>query len=656
MFFVSFKCNAQEINSFIENRLRQIEESDISNQDKELLVEQLYNLYTNPINLNDADENQLQILGLDDFQIFSLQHYIKETGELLSIYELKYINGFDGTTINNISPFVHVSQTKYKPPLRLDSVFKHSSHEIRLQYKQVLEKSRGYTRTDNKGYLGKGFATTFRYYMDYFDRMHFSIVGDKDAGEPFFNSMQKKGFDYYAIQLTLKDIGFIEQVTLGDYRLNFGEGLAIGQGFSLNYLTTDANIKKRNFGIQPHRSTTEYGYNRGIATNIKIGKSNLFLFASYDKVDYSGSILTEGLHRTASELEKKDSNANRMGGVHWTYQNKGLQIGATALYYDYKYPIKHSNATYQKYYFEGKHNNVLATDFSYLYKRLRLFGEIAVSRNKAFAYIAGLQINLAYKTTLSLAYRDYGSKFQNFYSGAIGAQSRNMNEKGVNINFAHRINDHLSYYAGTDFFHFPFNTYRSSSPANGFKIRSEIRYTPNDNNMLRLTYKLNNRQEDEKISDTQKILTDNTVQQLQFSYIYSINEYFQLQSRLGYSFSSTYQSNQNNGYFAYLETIYKGKRIPLQLNLRYAYFNTTDYDNHFSIYEYNLPLNYSSAILNGNGHRLYLFIKTKPWKNMELSARYAVYIYKDRDEISSGNDLIASSRKQDIGIQLFVRF
>ena len=226
----------------------------------------------------------------------------------------------------------------------------------------------------------------------------------------------------------------------------------------------------------------------------------------------------------------------------------------------------------------------------------------------------------------------------------------------MNINFAHRINDHLSYYAGTDFFHFPFNTYRSSSPANGFKIRSEIRYTPNDNNMLRLTYKLNNRQEDEKISDTQKILTDNTVQQLQFSYIYSINEYLQLQSRLGYSFSSTYQSNQNNGYFAYIETIYKGKRIPLQVNLRYAYFNTTDYDNHFSIYEYNLPLNYSSAILNGNGHRLYLYIKTKPWKNMELSARYAVYIYEDRDEISSGNDLIASSHKQDIGIQLFVRF
>ena len=152
---------------------------------------------------------------------------------------------------------------RYQPSLRLDSVFTKGRHEIRTQYKQVLEKSKGYLREDNKGYQGKPFSSQLRYNFSYFDRLEFSFVADKDAGEPSL-------IDYYSAQLTLRNISFVQQLTLGDYRLNFGEGLAIGQGFSLSYLNNDAILKNRNFGIKPHRSSTEYGYNRGIAANLKL--------------------------------------------------------------------------------------------------------------------------------------------------------------------------------------------------------------------------------------------------------------------------------------------------------------------------------------------------------------------------------------------------
>lgn len=379
---------SQTIDDLLQRRIKQIEDIEISAEAKEELIEFLYSLKTSPLNLNNAKESELQLLGLDDFQIFSLHHYISETGELKSIHELSVINGFTPQLIEEILPFVCVKPMRYQPSLRLDSVFTKGKHELRTQYKQILEKSKGYLRQDGKGYQGMPFSSQLRYNFSYFDRLEFSFVADKDAGEPSL-------IDYYSAQLTLRNISFVQQLTLGDYRLNFGEGLAIGQGFSLSYLNNDAILKNRNFGIKPHRSSTEYGYNRGIAANLKLWNTDLFLFASIDKIDYSGSILTTGLHRTESEITKKDSNLARMFGSHLNYENKGLQLGTTFIYYDYQDSIKHNSSAYQQYYFSGKQNSILSVNASYLYKRLRFFAEGAMSQNKAKAFLCGAQINLA---------------------------------------------------------------------------------------------------------------------------------------------------------------------------------------------------------------------------------------------------------------------
>lgn len=645
----SYPLFSQTTNDFIQNRIRQIEDMEISSEAKEELIEQLYSLKSNPLNLNSAKQADLQLLGLDDFQIFSLQHYIRETGELKSIYELSVINGFTTTQIEEIKDFICVKPIDWKPSLRLDSVFTKANHEIRTQYKQVLEKSKGYLREDRdeKGYKGQPFASQIRYKFNYFDRLEFSFVGDKDAGEPSF-------VDYYSMQFTIREIGVLKQLTLGDYRLNFGEGLAIGQGFSLSYLNNDATLKNKNFGIKPHNSSTEYGYNKGVATNIKLWNTDLFLFASMDKIDYSGSILTTGLHRTESELLKKDSNLARMIGGHLNYENKGLQLGTTLLYYDYADSIKHSSQEYQQYYFSGKQNSVISANASYLYKRMRVFTEVSMSQNKATASILGLQINLAYKTTLSASIRNYEKDYQNFYSNALGVQSKVANEQGFNLNFAHRVNHKLNYYIATDLFKFPYKTYISQEGAMGLKIRGEINYNPNQTTYLRLTYKFNNREEDVEI-ENKEILHFNILQQLQFYFQTEITNALHLHSRAGYSHTNNYESNTNNGYYFLVEGIYKTKNFPLQINLRYAYFDTKNYDNHFSVYEYNLPLNYSTALFYDKGHRAYLFLKTNLSKRIGISFRYAITLFTNKEIISSGNDQIPSSHKQDIGFQLHIK-
>jgi hypothetical protein len=638
---------SQTIDDLLQRRIKQIEDIEISSEAKEELIEFLYSLKTSPLNLNNATQSELQLLGLDDFQIFSLNHYISETGELKSIHELSVINGFTPQLIEEILPFVCVKPMRYQPSLRLDSVFTKGRHEIRKQYKQVLEKSKGYLREDNKGYQGMPFSSQLRYNFTYFDRLEFSFVADKDAGEPFL-------IDYYSTQLTLRNVGIVQQLTIGDYRLNFGEGLAIVQGFSLSYLNNDAILKNRNFGIKPHRSSTEYGYNRGIATNLKIGNTDLFLFGSIDKIDYSGSILTTGLHRTESEITKKDSNLARMFGSHLNYEYKGLQLGTTFLYYDYRDSIKHNSSQYQQYYFSGIQNSILSANASYLYKRLRLFTEASMSQNKAKAFLCGLQFNLAYKTLLSFSLRNYEKDYQNFYANSIGVQSRVANEQGFNINFLHRVTPKLNYYIATDFFRFPFQTYISQEGAMGMKIRGEVNYNPSDKTHLRLTYKFNNRQEDVDL-ENETILHYNILQQLQFYLQTQLTPSFSFYSRMGYSHTHNFESNKENGYYLLAEGIYKSTKLPLQFNLRYAYFDTKNYDNSFSVYEYNLPLNYSVVSLYDKGHRMYLYSKINLTKKIDFSLRYALTLYSEKEEISSGNDLIPHSHKQEVGFQFHVK-
>ncbi|MDR0790724.1 MAG: helix-hairpin-helix domain-containing protein [Bacteroidales bacterium] len=647
----SFIAFSQQNETNISSYISSIEDAELDDETKATMIEDLYYLLEKPCNLNIATDYQLSLIGLDASQIRNLKLYIKNSGQMLSIYELSVINGFTDEVIEQIKPFICAYPVEKQPPLRLDSIFRKAKHEFRTQYREIVEDSYGYTRGD-KGYMGDKFATNFRYNLNYFDRLSFSITADKDAGEPFFDSLQKYGYDSYSIQLTLKKIGIIEQLTLGDYRLNFGEGLAIGQFFDLGHFNNNAQIKRKTNGIQPYRSITEYGFNRGLATQIRVKDFDLYLFGSYNKIDYSGSILTTGYHRTLSEIARKDSNSDALFGLHLNYVLNNFEIGGTWLGYCYKYPISHQNSEYQKDYFTGYNNNITSLNFNYRYRKLLVFSEVAMSKNQALASIFGLEVLFDYKTNLSVSYRDYGKAFQNFYSSAIGTQSNNANEKGVYAAFTHRINKHWHYYLGVDVFHFPHISYRAAEAVTGYKAKAELVFEPNERHLFSVHYRLNNRPYNETHDNGKVYPEDNILNQVQVKYDLHPLKWLTFNVRAGYGFTNTYKNDSLSGFFSLIEAIYTHPLEKLKINIRYAFFNTDNYDNRFNVYEYNLPLNFSTVALYDKGQRAYLNIVWKINKHISLSARYAITIYSDKQEIGSGNDKIDGNKRQDIGCQL----
>lgn len=651
---------AQVYDTNFANIINNIEDLDLEDRVKEEIIEELlYNNNQNKlINLNNASQEDMITLGLNNFQIFSLINYIKNSGQLFSLNELRFVNGFDKKTIERITPYVFVDKVVFKHSLSLDSINKYAINQLRFQYNQELNLPYGYTRKDGKGYKGDAFSSNFRYYFKYFDRMEFSIVADKDYGEPLYYKKKTYGYDNYNISFTLRDITkHIKQITIGDYRLNIGEGLAINQYFDIGYFSNIYGVKKKNARILPFRSTSEYDYNTGIATQMKFSDFDVFVFSSYNKIDYSnGAVITTGYHRTNKELTNKDDNTQTMLGASIQYNKKGLSLGLTYIDYFFKDSIYHGNSPYQKYYFSGNNNDVLSFNSSYSIKNTIFFSEIAKSMNNALAYIIGSQWNIAYKTNLSIAFRDYSKKFQNIYANAIGQHSNNQNEKGIYLGFSRYYNKSLSYFLGLDYYHFPFISYRANKDVNGEKIKMQLFLSPNNYNKINIYYNLSNHQYNETIANNMISPQNNIITQLQFHYIYAPNKIMSFVYRAGYSHSFTYDSKKNYGFYNYVEMILRLKSLPINLNLRYTYFKTSDYDNRFYVYEYSLPLNYSSSLLYKNGNKLYAMIGYKFKQGFQIYLRYSLTRYNNTTQISSNNNLIKGNIVQYLGGQIYYKF
>ncbi len=609
-------------------------------------------------NINTLSQEDMILLGLSNFQILCLQEYLRRSGDMLSLNELYFVNGMDSMTIERIKPYLYAKQVVKLPALKIDSIFKYAKQSLRIQYSQGLQQPYGYTRTDGKGFKGENFSSSLRYNFKYYDRLEFSLVADKDAGEPLYYKHKTYGYDHYNISLTIKDVNkYLKQLTIGDYRLAFASGLAMCQQFSLGYFNSYYGSKNIQNRITAFRSTSEYNYNKGFASWFTIKNFDIYAFASYTPLDYNGkSIQQTGYHRTSLELTHKDSTQVIMYGSSLQYTTKGLSLGTTFFIYNFGDSLRIGNQAYMQRNFQGKRNNILSFNASYNYRNMLLFFETAKDKDNHLAALFGLQVDFAYKTNLSIIYRDYSSKYHNFYADAIGYHANNQNERGLYVDYSKYFSKHLSFYIGADICYFPFMVYRAYKPSWMQKFKTQLNLKPNEKHSFDIYLRANNHQYNYYTTNTDTTLANNLIYQMQIRYKYAINNYLSAVYRIGYSHSWTKQESNNYGFFNYLELVARSPYIPIEMNMRYTYFHCTDYDNRFYVYEYSLPLSYSSSMLYNTGNKLYIILNYHITTQLHLHLKYSYTRFSNTKSISSGNSLINSNYQQYLSAQLFYKF
>jgi hypothetical protein len=151
---------------------------------------------------------------LSESQIEHLLYYVYKYAPVQSIYELKNVEGLDMQTINRLLPFVYAEEIKSREQISPGQALRYGKHEILLRSDYCFQKKAGYhtpteeelAKNPNKHYLGEPYYLSARYSFSYKNKIQFGLVGEKDAGEAFWNE-QHKGFDFYSIHLAVKDIG-----------------------------------------------------------------------------------------------------------------------------------------------------------------------------------------------------------------------------------------------------------------------------------------------------------------------------------------------------------------------------------------------------------------------------------------------------------------
>ncbi|CAA9237439.1 MAG: hypothetical protein AVDCRST_MAG95-1282, partial [uncultured Adhaeribacter sp.] len=346
---------------FAQDLLAQPDNADLNYED---IYENLLQFYQHPLNLNQATREELEALFiLSPAQVGSFLQYRAQNGPLVSIYELQAIPDWDVATIFKLVPFVTAPEgnilTQLKPFwLRLQQ---EQNQYLMLRYDRALRRKKGFTAPDTSStgriatrYRGSPDKVLLRYRNSHSRDYSVGFTAEKDAGEQLSwdTRTHRYGFDFYSAHLQLFNKGNFKNIALGDYQLQFGQGLLLGAGFFTGKGSeTITTIRRSSLGIRPYTSVLEAAFLRGAAfTYVYRRHWELTGFYSAKKLDGNltgtldsidnateeatfSAIQATGFHRTPTEIANKHRIGERVYGGNITYRPRGqhLIIGFTAM-------------------------------------------------------------------------------------------------------------------------------------------------------------------------------------------------------------------------------------------------------------------------------------------------------------------------------------
>ncbi len=677
--FVADGYSQNENADLIERTTEKLSETSDKPIDFSEVSEILDKLQDHPINLNNTNHEQLsQLLFLDDRQINNLLNYIETYGTIYSIYELRVVDGFDSATIMKILPYVSAGQEMEKHPIRVKDLVGSGRNQLLVRFEQVLQKQAGYHVADsvleknpNAGYAGSPAKLLFRYTYSFYNRLLIGFSGEKDAGEEFFRGNQKNGMDFYSGYISLQNTGILKQITIGNFNVDFGQGLTLCSGISAGAIPGTGNVRRYSRGVLPSPSTNEGNYLRGVAAVLKKWNFRLSLFYSNHKRDANVTVVdtlsedaqsissfTEtGYHRMPREVADKNTIRETILGGNLNFRNSFLSIGITGFRSHWNASLEPRTYPYNIFTFRGRENLNLGVDFQVSLRYGFFFGEGAWSRNGGMAFLSGIQMNPDPRLMFSLSLRDYQRNYQDLLSNALGQNSANANEEGIQFTFNAAIAPGLGLTGYADLYRFPWLKYRTDSPSRGSEYQLQSDLTAGKFIRMYLRFRIRSKQINgqENIRPV-NILEDMKSMTLRYQAEWQVSGSLLLKTRFEWLRNRNGNLSPGYGYLFSQNFSYKLPVNHFSLAFLYALFDTDSYNERIYAYESDVLYGYSVPSYSGKGLRCFLLVAWSPARWLELWARYAQTWYSDRNVIGTNLDLINSNTKSDVEIQVRFRF
>jgi len=640
---------------------QELQEEDILENQEELddqsdLIELLEFLKINPLDLNRTDLQQLQqIPQLTPVEARAIIDYRDQMGGFKSVDDLKNIPGFSSGTFHAIRDYITIIPLKSdKGRIQLRS---------RTRLKQRIEKAEGfksgiYPNSPEKFYN--------RFDMKAFEKIDATFLIEKDSGENQWN-------DLALFYLRLHALPWNTQILLGNYSLEVGQGLVLwgptGYSKGIDPITP---AKRRPRNLKPYTSVNENAAFYGMAVQTQTKWIDCLAFISQNKLDatvaddtVTSSIYTSGLHRTSTELEKKDRLTEKIIGArcqfHW--QNY-VRLGTTAYRSIYNQYISSYDWLRQRFAFQGKQNRLIAFDFDIYYEHINLFSEVAQSQNGKTGVVSGAIINVG-ELAYSILYRNYDKAFLSLHGhGCFRLSGSPQNETGIFTGLRYRLfhtTDVTFYY---DWYKFPWRRYYQEMPSQGEDFSLNLTQRLSQNWTLRLRWRAKIEDESVEIVNRygieKKPLVAYRRRSIRFQMDYRISAWFLFRNRIekcwvDYLGSEIWALPDNSGIILYQDTKYM-PTPKLSIQGRLCFFDTDSYKSRIYVFENDLPGTINNRMFVGRGTYWYILFSYNYLNRIRIHLKYSS-LYKDDDhQFGSGSDSVISDTLHDLAIQIETRF
>lgn len=628
-------------------------EEDAASSSWEVTYERLCELEQHPMDLNQASREQLEELPfLSAQQIEELMEYQYRYGPMKSAGELLMIRSLDYRQRQLLARYTYIGDEPAEGFPEVKDILRYGRSELMVTARIPFYEREG----DREGYLGYPYRHWLRYQFSYGDAVRFGVVGAQDAGEPFFANRNKWGYDYYSLYLQLRNMGRLESLCLGNYRVSMGMGLVMNSEFSLGKVAMLQNMGRPSQIVRAHSSRSNNSLLGGAAT-VNLGHGlRLTAFASYRPMDATlnkdgtiATILSTSYHRTETEMAKKNNmQALKTGGM-LGFRSHGFHAGVNLLYVHLDKMLRpNTTVLYRQHYPQGQSFLNTSLDYGYVHHRWALNGETALDKNGHLATINSVSLRIGDALSLMALQRFYAYRYASLDAQSYSDGGNVQNESGVYLGLSWQPSASLRVAAYADYAYFPWAKYQVSQSSYSWDHLVQTSYVHHDWT-FGARYRLRMKQKDDE---------DKTALQDQLEHRARLSAEYAGAGGLGCrtQVDGVYAAYGEREWGMMLSESLSYTRQWLRLNAGLSYFHTDSYDSRIYLYERGPLYTYSMGSFYGAGIRYWLMVRTAVGQRLSLTAKVGITDYFDRERIGSGYQTIDASSQTDLDLQLRWKF
>lgn len=606
-------------------------------------MEDLYDLYNNPLNLNNVRQEDLQRLPfLTPIQVMDIMEYLSKHAPLLSLGELMLVHSIDYRTRQLLYMFTCVEHANNGNTWKWKNVWTYGRNELRVRTDIPFYRRAGFKEQDQSTqntYIGSPYYHSIRYKFQASNQLEAGIQLEKDPGE--------RGIDYLSAYALIHNRQWLETLAVGDFRTSFGLGLVVNTSTNFGKMMQLGTTSQLDCGIRSHTAMTESGFMRGVGATIRLNDQwRISAYASNHPIDGTlttdrrgiTTLKTDGLHRTQLERDKQGTlNKTDVGGnLNW--RNGRLHLSATIAATHLSLPLipKHNTpaSDYRRYNPSG--NNFCNYGLAYAFNADGVYftGETAADANGHIALLHSLNTELL-NSHFTLIHRYYSPRYISINGRAFGENREVRNESGLYLGWKYNLNRRTVLQAYADGMYFPWKKYKVDRNSYGFDGMVQLSHQLHNNSTWNVRYQMKWKQ------------YLNIRQTLRARLQVPVGQHFSLRSTISGTLAKNLGRKQTRGFAVGQDIVWKK-----MMKGSITYFHTGDFASRIYAYEPSIPSTFGMNSYFYHGLRYVLLLSPPVGRHVTLNVRFSSLHYFDRETIGSGRDLIWSRHREDIQMQM----